>query len=370
MAKLFRFQLKHCLWLYLALIPFSLFSQSTTILNATFNEYNVSISGLSQITLSSSIDGKIKIEASITNVSNTVLLKLVSTDLMVKKGVTTLNASTLKFAQVAYSNHPQAGYMKTFNQLPSGVFNYCITVIPIESFEQGDENCQTIDATEKEQLYLINPVDGDEIETPTPMLIWFHSEPFNLLNQGEFFRLLLVKLDDNQSAASGITANIPYFIKNNLTRHQVQYPMDAKPLEKGKRYAWQVQKMANGQIVTTTEVWEFTVADKKIPTDFRYVYVRDKLDGSVYNVINDRIFFKYDERYNSNVMTCKIISDERKVIEPETKGEEAEKESLMQVGNNKYELDLKPYKLKKGYYILEVYNQKKDKFQLKFYIDN
>ena len=133
-----------------------------------------------------------------------------------KKGITSLNASTLKFAQVAYSNHPQANYIKTFNQLPSGVFNYCITVIPIQNFEQGDEYCQTIDATEKEQLYLINPVDEDEIETPTPMLIWFHSEPFNLLNQGEFFRLLLVELNDNQSASSGITANVPYFIKNNL----------------------------------------------------------------------------------------------------------------------------------------------------------
>ena len=370
MAILFRFKLKVCLWLLMALTPFSLFSQSTTVLNATFNEYNISLNGLSQITLSSSIDGKIKIEASITNVSNTVLLKLVSADIMVKKGITSLNASTLKFTQVAYSNHPQANYIKTFNQLPSGIFNYCITVIPIQNFEQGDEYCQTIDATEKEQLYLINPVDEDEIETPTPILIWFHSEPFNLLNQGEFFRLVLVELNDNQSADAGITANIPYFIKNNLTKHQVQYPMDAKPLENGKRYAWQVQKMANGQIVTTTEVWEFSLADKKTPTDFRYVYVKDKLDGSVYNVVNDRIFFKYDERYNSSVMTCKIISDTRKVIEPETKGEEAEEQSLMQVGNNKYELDLKPYKLKKGYYILEVYNEKKDKFQLKFYVGN
>lgn len=365
-----KLRIKYILNFCLVLLPFSLLSQSATILNATLNEYNVSINGLSQITLSSEIDGKIRIESNITNVSNTLLLKLVSTEFYIKKGVTTLNASTLKFAQISYSNHSQANYIKTFNQLPSGVFNYCITVFPIESFEMGDENCQTIDATEKEQLFLINPIDGDEIETPTPILIWFHSEPFNLLNQGEFFRLLLVKLDDNQSADAGITSNIPFFIKNNLTRHQVQYPIDANPLEKGGRYAWQIQKMANGQIVSTTETWSFYVADKKIPTDFRYVYVRDKLDGSVYNVVNDRIFFKYDERYNSSEMTCKIISDKREVILPETKDEEAGKESLMQVGNNKYELDLKPYKLKKGYFILEVYNEKKDKFQLKFYVNN
>ncbi len=361
---------KHSLNLFFVILPFSLFSQNTTVLNATFNEYNVSISGLSQITLSSQVEGMVRIEATITNVSNTVLLKLVSSNIMVKKGITSLNSSTLKYSQILYTNHPQANYIKTFNQLPSGVFVYCVTVIPIQKIEQGDKYCQTVDATEKEQLYLINPIDGDEIETPTPILIWFHSEPFNLLNQGEFFRVIVAELNDNQTAASGITANIPHFIKNNLTKHQVQYPVDAKPLENGKRYAWQVQKMANGQIISTTEVWEFSVADKKTPKDFKYVYVKDKLDGSVYSVVNDRIFFKYDERYNSNVMTCKIISDKRKVIQPETKGEEAVEENLMKVGNNKYELDLKPYKLKKGYYILEVYNEKKDKFQLKFYVDN
>lgn len=345
------------------------FSQNTTVVNATFNEYNTSVSGLSQITLSSGIEGKVRIEAIITNVSNVTLLKLVSSEVLVKKGITSLNASTLKFSQIAYTNHPQADYMKTFNQLPSGIFNYCISVIPLQSIEEGDDYCQSIDATEKEQLYLINPADEDEIETLTPILIWFHSEPFNLLNQGEFFRVILVELNENQSASSGITANIPYFIKNNLTRHQVQYPLDAKTLEYGKRYAWQVQKMANGNIISTTEAWEFSLPKKEIPKDYKYVNVKSKLDGAVYNVVNDRIYFKYDERYVSSNLICKIISDKREEIKPEVEDVETNEEGLKHVGNNKYELDLKPYKLKKGYYTLEIRDEKKNKYLLKFLID-
>jgi hypothetical protein len=344
-------------------------SQNVSVVNATFNEYNASISGLSQITLSSSIEGKVRIEAIITNVSNVTLLKLVSSEVIVKKGITSLNNSTLKYTQVAYTNHPQADYMKTFNQLPSGIFNYCISVIPLQSIEEGDDYCQSIDATEKEQLYLINPADEDEIETSTPILIWFHSEPFNLLNQGEFFRVILVELNENQSASSGITANIPYFIKNNLTKHQIQYPFDAKPLEYGKRYAWQVQKIANGNIISTTEAWEFSLPKKNNPTDFKYVYLKEKIDGSIYNVQNDRIYFKYDERYVSTNLICKIISDKREEIKPEVEDVETSEEGVKQIGSNKYELDLKPYKLKKGYYILEVRDEKNSKYQLKFYID-
>lgn len=350
----------------------------TSILNATFNEYNASISALSQITLSSQIEGRVKIEVMVTNVANITLLKLISNEVTIKKGITNLNATVLTFNQVIYNNHPQANYLKTFNQLPSGIFNHCVTIIPVQNIEEPDNFCQTIDATEKEQLYLINPADEEEIETPTPLLIWFHSEPFNLLNQGEYFRLVLVELNQNQSPASGITANVPYFIQNNLTRHQVQYPLDAKPLQYGKNYAWQVQKMANGNIVTTTEVWQFTLPKKNLPNDNKYVIINKKIDGSVYNATNDKIFFKFEERYNESNLSFRIRNEKNEVLTPKNTSKQATEESfsdvqqpveLTKLGPSQYELDLKPYKLKKGYYVLEIINEKQNKYQLKFYVE-
>jgi hypothetical protein len=341
-----------------------------TIVNANINEYNISKSSLSQITISNmEFEGTVRIESQITSSSNEVLLKLISNPIVVKKGINNLNNHTLNFSQLIYSSSPQGSFIKNMHRLPSGGYNYCVSVIPVSGIEEGDELCQTIDASSDDQMYLVNPQDEEEIPTSTPILIWLHTEPFNLLSQGEFFRLTVAEISSSQKAAEAIVNNVPVYYANYVSKHQVQYPADATKLKPGKKYAWMVQKISNGNILASTDVWEFKMSENTNVSDHVYIDLKTKLDGSIYTVQDDRIYFKYDERYQSKTLNAKIYSDAREEIKVQSKNEQSAQVSSKTMGYNSYELDLKPYKLKKGYYTLEVLNEKHQKFMLKFYVD-
>lgn len=348
----------------------SVANAQTTILNVNFNEYNVSQSSLSQITISNlSNSGVVRIEGKLTNSANEVLLSTISDPVNIIEGVNVFGSHNLKFSSFIFSSSSQGEYTKTFHRLPSGAFNYCIQIIPVTGIEEGDEFCQSIDASMDEQMFLVNPYNEEIINSATPILIWSHTEPFNILAPGEFFRLKMVLIGEKQAAVEAMVINTPIYVSNYLEKHQVQYPLDAPTLEAGKKYAWQVEKVSNGNIIATTEVWEFRVEDKIQNTQMMYVELKKKLDGAIYVPQDDRIYFRYDERYKSDKLKCKIYSDDRKEITPDLTNEQNESTNAKSSGYNSYELDLKPYKLKKGYYTLEVLNEKNEVFKLKFVIE-
>ena len=347
------------------------YQSQVSIVNANLNDFNVTPNGLSQITIfNGGSAGNVTIEVSVFNAANNSLVELKSNIVVLKSGNNTFGAHNLSFSSVIYASSPQGNYVKNQHRLPSGSYNHCVRVVPIGNIEEGDDYCQSIDALADEFLYLIYPADDQELETPTPVLIWMHNEPFNLLSQGEFFRLTLVELGLDQKATDGLISNVPVFVSNQLTKHQLQYPFDAPVLVSGKRYGWQVQKISNGNIIASTEAWEFSLVERPGPHSQVYVALKTNLDGTIYSVKDDRVFFRFDERYQSSSVNCRIIQSDGKVIEPrlENNNEEVAGESKS-AGYNCYELDLKPYGLKKGYYTFEVRNEKNKKYLLKLYVD-
>ncbi len=341
-----------------------------SVINVNFNEFNVSPSSLSQVTLSNSFEGgQVRIEGKLTNSANEVLLSTVSEPLVINSGINVFGPHNLTFAQFSYSGSPQGKYLQNFHRLPSGAYNYCIQVVPLSGVEEGDEYCQSVDATLDEQMFLVNPYDEEVIHTTTPVLIWSHTEPFNILAPGEFFRLKLVEVQDDQDGGEAIAVNTPIYVSNYLEQHQVAYPLDAKHLESGKDYAWQVEKVSNGNIIAATEVWVFSLEEKVKLEGMMYVELKKKLDGSIYVPQDDRIYFRYDERYKSTTLKCKIYSDNRREVEPELANEQKGGLNAKSSGYNSYELDLKPYHLKKGYYTLEVLNEKNEVYKLKFVVE-
>lgn len=341
-----------------------------SILNANFNEYNITANSLSQISVNNiGASGLVKIEIVLTNSANVRLLSAVSLPVEVKQGLTVFGSHSLPFESISYGTTPQAQYVKTTHRLSSGGFNYCVRIIPLTIIETGDENCQSINVSEDYQLFLINPIDEDVIESSTPILMWMHTEPFNLLGEGEFFRMILVEVKTGQEPDEAILSNVPIFVKSYVAKHQVQYPLDADKLEKGKTYAWHVQKIANGAILSSSEVWSFSL-EKLKATKHSYVIVKKKLDGTVHKVFDKKIYFRFDERYKTSAsLVCAVYNGKRELIEPTLKNEHTSQVAIPSAGYNGYELDLKQYRLKKGFYTLEVSNEKKEKFLLKFYVD-
>jgi len=349
------------------------YNSQTKIISSSFSSYNVSPESMCGINISNnSGDVSITIESKITNIQGAVLIKSSSNPLTIKNGVFNSLQLGLKIANTTYQSSSVSEFVRLYHQLPSGKYNYCVSIKLNDGSD--DELCEDIESENSSFLTLINPIDKDTIETPNPVLIWNHSESFNLLQQGEYYRLMLTEIKAEQNSESALNVNSPLLLQNFLSKHDVLYAFDAPKLNPGGRYAWQVQKVVNGVITNKTEAWEFVYSNKDSEKEKYYVEITPKLNTQPYLVKNNKIYFLFKEEYYSSSPKLKgsIIDDKGKSYklliqnDSEVKG----KEILKSNGSNYYELLIDDLKLKKGYYTLQLLNEKNQEFLLKFYLPN
>ncbi len=335
------------------------------IVSSSFSSYNVSPESMCGINVSNN-SGEISfiIESKILNIQGVELIKAVSNIITIKNGVYNSLQCGLKVNSVNYQNNSVSEFVKLYRQLPSGKYNYCVSIKVNDAAE--DELCEDIESENSSFLMLVNPIDKDTIETFNPTLIWTHSESFNVLQQGEYFRMIVTDIKSDQNSESAININSPMLQQNFLTKHNVLYPLDAPKLVSGGRYAWQVQKVVNGIITNKTEAWEFVLKSKKDPIKMM-VEVTPKLNVAPYIVTDEKIYFMFKEEYvSSGQKLNSVIAN--------SKGEELKlnlenRNSLLkQTGANRYEADLRGLGLKEGEYTLKIYNEKNQPFLLKFSI--
>lgn len=196
-------------------------------------------------------------------------------------------------------------------------------------------------------------------------------ESFNVLQQGESYRMIVCEIKEGQNPDAAISVNPPLYLANFLTRHEVMYPQDAPTLEQGKRFAWQVQKVVNGVITNRTEAWEFTIKSTKSSANITFVEITPGLNATPFDVTDDFIYFVYKEEYiasNPELRAFYFSKDNRQVelipvsyVDPKLKNIDVGK-----VINNKYKLDLTELRLSEGVYTLKILNEKNQEFLLKF----
>lgn len=342
-----------------------------TISSTLFSTAFVNESEICRISLINSGESvTVFIRAELTNADLEKVLYIETQSFLLPAGFVNINPQDLSFSEVVYGISDQSNYIKTSQKLPSGFFQYCVEVVVQKDGVAGDNMCEEIHSEDNGFLFLVSPEDESVIETQFPMLIWMHSEPFSVLTSKDWFRLILVALDEEESAQSGITTKAPLFYVNKVWTHSVQYPADAPDLIPGNRYGWQVQRISNEFIIERTEAWSFTYLKPKLPVEKRYVKLKRSLDSGFYTVTDEKVFFRFDEKYHSSQIACVIKSfgaetqlanSENTIYQDEVNYKEN--------GYNAFELDLEPLNLKPGFYILEVNNEKDQTFKLKLLIE-
>lgn len=346
------------------------------IVSSFVQPVNVSPSALTQVSI---VNNQQQVNASltalITNSAGQEMLRVTSATFTLLPGLNTFRPENIQIASVSYGNGAQAAFVKTNNILPSGLFRYC-AFLSTSSSEEQDEYCVELNSDFSSFLMLVTPSDGDTIESVNPVLFWTHTEPFSLLAPGESFKLILTECGKEESPQSAVSVNLPIFVKPFLTKHDIQYPFDAPKLEEGKSYAWQVQKLSAGSagVIDQTEAWKFTVRKDPLKSPVKYALLRKKLDAGFYTCKSDHLFFRFDEYYSGNILNFEIVNDKGQKIEPVLRNDRTEKASashgeIKSEGVNLFDLDIANYNLKRGYYLLTVWNNKNEKYFLKFYVE-
>jgi hypothetical protein len=214
------------------------------------------------------------------------------------------------------------------------------------------------------------PNDGDTIQTKLPCISWVTNGVFNINDDRSFLRLTVVKLDNAQSAQSGVAVNVPLVKMEHLNANQVFYPFDAPELQFEERYGWQVQAISNGVVVGSSEAWEFTLHENK-PVYTKFATLKLYSDGSEYLADGGKVFFILDDPYKSDQLNIQILDENQQVVNTAAKKENVDGENegtnAISLGNNYYELNVGAF-CQPGNYQLVVLNAKKQKFILDFQV--
>lgn len=355
--------------IFLMLLSIITVNAQVSVVSIQLMPYNISPeSMLSASIMNSDVEIQVEVLSKLYNFNNELLLTVKSSPFILKSGLNAPFDGSRKISTVEYSSNNQSSYIKTTHGLPGGTFKICVDVIYTKNSETADQFCDEIISDFNQYLYLVYPANNDSIETTTPLLVWSHSEPFSVLSQGEYFRMIVSDIYTDQSAEEAVTINSPLMAKNYISSHTLQYPYDAKQLEKGKRYAWQVQKLSNGVVTNKTEAWEFSIIiDRPIP-DYKYAALKKVLDAGYYTVENNKVFFKFEEEYSSRNISSTIYNSKREVIQPKAQNEGVKSVlNFKQNGDNRYEINLDELDIQSGFYTLEAKNEKGEVFLLKFY---
>lgn len=328
--------------------------------------------------MNSEVEQQVQLNVQLLSSGNAILLTVKSQPFLIKKGLNSFS-SDRKILLAEYGSTSQASYIKTSRNLPSGRYKVCASLASLTGADQLDDFCEELEAEFNQYLYLVNPLDGDTLDNKTPVLSWTHSEPFTILNQGEFYRMVVSQMKKGQTPEEAVTVNNPVMIKNYVKEHQVQYPFDARELESGDTYAWQVQKLSDGVIVNKTEAWSFSLRDMQKNKSLKYVALKTELDGAFYTAYDGKVFFKFNEEYKGtgklkfklldlkgNKINLALIQDQSQDRSKDLTSKLPAQ--LKYSGDNRYEMDLDGKNLNSGFYTLEVKNEKKETYFLKIFL--
>ncbi|MBN2537247.1 hypothetical protein JXB37_03110 [candidate division WOR-3 bacterium] len=101
---------------------------------------------------------------------------------------------------------------------------------------------------------LLSPRQGDSLELD-PLFAW--TRPRNWTG-GVSYRLRVVEILPGQSEEEALRSNPPWFEKSRIRGTSLRYPSSGRPLEKGKRYAWEVlAEFGRGVQPKVSERWTF-----------------------------------------------------------------------------------------------------------------
>lgn len=130
---------------------------------------------------------------------------------------------------------------------PSGVYEICVKVFSSGDNEELASDCINQEVVETRILSLINPADGQEIDSKTSVLFTWS---FSGKVPEEGYTLKIVEVRTEQSSETAIESNPAFFEMKGIKKSSVNYPNSAKSFEEGKMYAWKVStNNSNSEVI-------------------------------------------------------------------------------------------------------------------------
>jgi hypothetical protein len=254
-----------------------------------------------------------------------------------------------------------------FSRLPQGEYVFCVRSEAIQA-ESHDEYCDQIQVEDFLFLDLVDPWDGDSIDEVRPTLSWtLTGTPMAMT--GADVRIVLVPMEKGMLPAHALSLNRPLFMVPHVSEYSMAYPPGIPDLERGRCYAWQAERLDGSRIIDRSDPWGFCVRKHDKPVPVKYVLLGRDQNVATYQVVDDKIHFRYDSPYAIAALDCSVRDKHGKRVDAEAHKDGTS--GTIQLGNKGaglFELDLQPLGLKSGQYELVVKDAKQGVSKLPFVI--
>ncbi|MCU0329702.1 MAG: hypothetical protein MUC47_01840 [Candidatus Kapabacteria bacterium] len=145
--------------------------------------------------------------------------------------------------------------------VPTGEYRICCEVLDAETEQILGTDCKVVTINRMSVPVLITPPDESEVPDKLPVFSWMSSVPPGPA-QRITYELVVAEMFAGQSAFDAVKRNPAHLRAENLARTVYQYPISARALEPGRRYAWMVlaKEITSRTSITLgeSEVWSFT----------------------------------------------------------------------------------------------------------------
>lgn len=206
-------------------------------------------------------------------------------------GTKLVNASDLSPIDVdEHGNTEVKNTLTRTGTLQSGVYTICISVISDSSGAQiGGNGCSNVfEIINATRMELLLPEDEEEVLLLLPNFTWLPPTP-PPPGKTIFYQFQIVEILNLQSAEYAFLANPIYFHSNNINSILFQYPIAARPLVNGKRYAWKVVAYIDNKIFIESPVREFRYNGNNRDNEVTNKKIRENIkdEMSVLEIMNE-----------------------------------------------------------------------------------
>src|SRR5687768_10452592 len=303
-------------------------AQVSMTLNINIDEF--SLSGTSQwfinISNSSSNTYKCYLHATVAVPTEGIIANGTSKSFSLKPFETRINRETgaeiADSSKIDYDEEYKQWYLRN-NELPSRTYTVCVELIETTTGIILATACQELEPQKFSPPVNIYPFDRDTIPGGNLSFQWLPPQPFN---SGITHSIRIVEVLNIQSPVSAFYSNNYFYTEDYLNVPVLQFPIQARPLEEGKTYAWLIESQI-GKLILKSEPTIFFVNTTEIPFNKKpdkqklqytqYLSLSSQNAREIQIVTGGQIPIMMDNKEAAYQLIYCITGNERKVL---TKG--------------------------------------------------
>ncbi|MBM4178161.1 MAG: hypothetical protein FJ211_02355 [Ignavibacteria bacterium] len=215
---------------------------------------------------------RVYLHASVEEISRTtgIVVDARSKQIDLLPGITSISGAQVEPFTVDKYNKDYYNVILQSGSMPSGDYRGCTEVIEVTTGGVLATTCNDVVIQRTSQPFLVAPVNETFVRDQYPTFSWMSATP--PLNRDEIvYRLRIAEIYGTQTPQDAAKRNPAFLDVSELRRTLLMYPVSARRLAVGQRYAWYVgayERIGSSfQYLGESEVWQFTYTDAPLRMD-------------------------------------------------------------------------------------------------------